>query len=136
LGTGPDALVGLGVEAEVTSGEHSIRRHRGLTRLAQPLTEGDVMAILRIEHPVPDYEMWKRAFDSDPVGRVRSGVRRYQVLRPVDDPNYVMIDLEFDTKREAEGLLAAMQEVWSRSGHSVSASQNARIAESVETKDY
>jgi hypothetical protein len=33
------------------------------------------MYILRIEHPVPDFEGWKTAFDSDPVGREKSGVR-------------------------------------------------------------
>ncbi len=72
------------------------------------------MHILRIEHPIPDFDGWKKAFDSDPVGRKKSGVRRYQVLRPIDDPNYVMIDLEFDTAREAEALLAAMRVVWGR----------------------
>ncbi len=41
-------------------------------------------------------------------------MRRYQVLRPIDDPNYVMIDLEFDSARQAEALLAAMRVVWSR----------------------
>jgi hypothetical protein len=35
------------------------------------------MAILRIEHRVPSYESWKQAFDSDPVDRKGSGVRRY-----------------------------------------------------------
>src|SRR5437763_7035782 len=72
------------------------------------------MPILRIEHPVPNFEGWKKAFDSDPAGRERSGVRRYQILRLVDDPNYVLIDLEFDTTSEAEALLAAMRQVWSR----------------------
>lgn len=95
---------------------------------------GDRPIILRIEHPVADFENWKRAFDSDPVGRERSGVRRYRVSRPVDDPNYVLIDLEFDTKSEAEGLLNAMREVWARAGHSVSSNQRARITVAVETK--
>ena len=27
------------------------------------------MHILRIEHPVPDYDAWKEAFDSDPISR-------------------------------------------------------------------
>jgi hypothetical protein len=94
------------------------------------------MSILRIEHPVPDYDLWKNAFDSDPVGRVRSGVRRYQVLRPVDDPRYVMIDLEFDNPKQAEGLLSAMREVWARSGHNLTSQQRARIAEAVEHKEY
>ena len=51
------------------------------------------MYILRIEHPVSDFDGWKKAFDSDPIGREKSGVRRYRVLRPIDDAKYVMIDL-------------------------------------------
>ncbi len=42
------------------------------------------MTIVQIEHPVPNFDAWKKAFDSDPVSRERSGVRRYQVLRPVE----------------------------------------------------
>jgi len=49
------------------------------------------MYILRIEHPVPNYEGWKQAFNSDQIGREKSGVRRYQISRAVDDPNHVMI---------------------------------------------
>jgi hypothetical protein len=67
------------------------------------------MVMLRIEHSVPNFEGWKQAFDSDPVDRQKSGVRRYQILRPIDDPNFVMIDLEFDTVPQAEVLLAAMR---------------------------
>ena len=66
------------------------------------------MYILCIEHPVPDYEAWKAAFDSDPIGRERSGVRRYRVLRATDDPNYVMLELEFDTFSEAEAFKASL----------------------------
>jgi hypothetical protein len=39
------------------------------------------MVILRIEHRVSNYGGWKQAFDSDPVDRKGSGVRRYQILR-------------------------------------------------------
>jgi hypothetical protein len=67
------------------------------------------MYMLRIEHPVPNFEGWKRAFDGDPVGREKSGVRRYQILRAVNDPNYVMVDLEFDTAKQAKALLAAIR---------------------------
>ena len=94
------------------------------------------MPILRIEHSVPDFDGWKRAFDSDPVDRTKSGVRRYQVLRSIDDPNYVMIDLEFDTQSEAEALLAAMREVWSRVQGKLVLDPQARIVETVETKEY
>lgn len=94
------------------------------------------MYILRIEHPVPDFDGWKKAFDSDPVGREKSGVCRYQVLRPIDDPNYVMIDLEFDSARQAEALLAAMRVVWSRVEGTIMMNPQARIVEAVETNEY
>jgi ribosomal protein L35AE/L33A len=94
------------------------------------------MPILRIEHPVPDYDGWKAAFDSDPVGREKSGVRRYQIMRALDDPDYVLIDLEFDTASEAEALLAAMRVVWGRVEGKVMWSPQARIVEAVETREY
>ncbi len=94
------------------------------------------MYMLRIEHPVPNFEGWKQAFDSDPVGREKSGVRRYQILRAVDDPNYVLIDLEFDTVQQAEALLAAMRVVWGRVEGTVMTNPKARIVEIAETKTY
>lgn len=94
------------------------------------------MTILHIEHPVQDYSGWKNAFDSDPVGREKSGVRRYQILRPIDNPNYVMIDLEFDTPRQAEALLAAMRTVWSRVEGTIMTNPQVRIVEAVEIKEY
>jgi len=94
------------------------------------------MSILRIEHPVAEYQTWKGAFDSDPVGREKSGVRRYRILRPIDDPNYVMIDLEFDTPAEAEALLADMRVVWDRVPGIITSTPQARIVEAAETKEY
>ena len=94
------------------------------------------MVILRIEHPVPDFDGWKKAFDSDPVGREQSGVRRYQISRPIDDPNYVMIDLEFDTTSQTEALLAAMRGVWGRVEGTIMMNPQARIVEAVESRTY
>lgn len=92
------------------------------------------MFILRIEHAIGDFEGWRKAFENDPIGRERSGVRRYRVLRPTDDPNYVMVDLEFDTASEAEACHAALRELWGR----VEVAQNpkARTVEMVESKEY
>jgi hypothetical protein len=94
------------------------------------------MYILRIEHPVPDFGGWKKAFDSDPVGREKSGVRRHRILRSIDDPNFVLIDLEFDTSSQAEALLAAMRLVWGRVTGKIVMSPQARIVEVVEAKEY
>jgi hypothetical protein len=72
-------------------------------------------SVLRIEHEVPDYESWKReAFDRDPIGRERNGVRRYRVLRSSDNPAVVAIELEFDSRAAAEAFAAALTELWSR----------------------
>ncbi len=94
------------------------------------------MYMLRIEHPVASYDGWKQAFDSDPVGRERSGVRRYQILQPVDDARYVMIDLEFDSAQQAEALLAAMRVVWGRVQGTIMMNPQARIVEVMETAAY
>jgi hypothetical protein len=95
------------------------------------------MPILRIEHRVADFDGWKEAFDGDPAGRERSGVRRYWILRTIGDPNLVMIDLEFDSTSEAEGLLAAMREVWQVvEPAGLIEGPQARIVETVETKEY
>ena len=92
------------------------------------------MAILRIEHAVADYAAWKEAFDGDPAGRERSGVRSYRIMRPADDERYVLIDLEFDTPEEAEGLLRRCARVWSRVTGTLITDPRTRIVESVETK--
>src|SRR5215216_6118978 len=67
--------------------------------------------ILRIEHPAPDYHAWKAAFDSDPIGRERSGVKRYRIMRAKDDPSHIIIDLEFDSLGEAAAVKEALGEV-------------------------
>jgi len=70
------------------------------------------MVTVRIEHPVSSFPTWKAAFDRDPADRRGSGVRRYAVLQPVDDPNYVLIDLDFDSTDRAEAFLSQMRRVW------------------------
>ena len=94
------------------------------------------MHMLRIEHPIRDYDGWKKAFDSDPVGRQKLGVRRYQISRPVDDTNHIMIDLELDTRIEAEALLSAMRAVWNRIDGTIMTNPQTRIVETTETKTY
>jgi hypothetical protein len=92
------------------------------------------MHVLRIEHPVPDYDAWKQAFDSDPIGRERGGVRGYRVLRAADDPNYALIDLEFDDADTAEAFLVKLRELWGRVD--VMRDPTARIVEVVESGQY
>jgi hypothetical protein len=71
------------------------------------------MAILHIEHPVTDFEIWQNAFSRFAEMRSHAGVRAESVQRPVDDPNYVVVDLEFDTRDGAESFLQFLRsEIW------------------------
>ena len=75
------------------------------------------MPTIQLEHAIKDFEMWKAAFDRDPIGRRELGVRRHTVLRPVDDPTDVVVELDFDTIEDAEACRAALGRLWaSRSG--------------------
>ena len=93
------------------------------------------MPIVRIEHAVPDFERWKRAFDSDPADRRESGVRRYQVARRHDDPSHVSIDLVFDTMEASEAFLRKMERIWAGPGATVTKDPRARILDLVETAE-
>lgn len=96
------------------------------------------MHVLQIEYPVPDYGAWKAAFDRDLLDREGSGVRRYRVLRPTDDPKYVLIDLDFDDAERAEAYLAALRRQVYSSGDSSPAGDGprTRIVEVAEAKEY
>ena len=93
------------------------------------------MHILRIEHPVRSFEEWKKVFDSDPVERQKSGVRSYRISRPVDDTNFVTVDLDFDSAEQAEALLANLREAWKNVEGKVVINPNTRIVEVVEMKN-
>lgn len=72
------------------------------------------MPTLHIEHSIVNYDVWRTAFGRFAELRTRSGVRHERVLRPVDDPEYVVIDLDFDTVAEATRFLEFLRErVWS-----------------------
>lgn len=92
------------------------------------------MPLLRMQHAVPNFESWKRAFESDPMDRKGAGVRRYHVHRSVADPNFVMIDLEFDTVAEAERLLEKLRHLWAGPGGAVMRNPEAWILETVESR--
>ncbi|MGY3380057.1 hypothetical protein [Arthrobacter sp. H-02-3] len=67
------------------------------------------MITLQIEHQVRDFDMWRRAFDSDPLDRFASGVRSYRISRPLGQQDYVMLQMDFDTQEAAVEFLARLQ---------------------------
>ena len=94
------------------------------------------MAILQIQHAVRDFGAWKQAFDNDPVGREQGGVRRYRILQAGDDPNFVVIELEFDSAEQAEAFGGRLRELWGRVGDELGLEgPQARIFDSVEENE-
>ncbi len=93
------------------------------------------MVILRIEHNVRDYASWKKAFDADPLGRARGGVIRYQIARPADDANYVLIDLHFEDAVSAETFQSGLKKMWDGTLRGLITNPQTRILEVVEEED-
>lgn len=76
------------------------------------------MSTLHIEHPITDFAVWKTAFDRFAPAREEAGVLRHRVQRPVDDPAYVVVDLDFGTAEQAERFLGFLRtRVWSSPGN-------------------
>jgi hypothetical protein len=90
---------------------------------------------LQIEHKVPNFEGWKKAFESDPINRKKSGVRSYKIFRPLNDPNYVIINLEFDNLEDAQNTLGALRNLWVEAEGKVMTNPQTRILDLVETAD-
>src|SRR5690242_14989082 len=72
------------------------------------------MIMLHIEHSVADFDKWQASFATFEDFRQQSGVCRYQISRPIDNPNFAMIDLEFNSLPEAEALLEGVKQIWGR----------------------
>jgi hypothetical protein len=74
---------------------------------------------LHIEHPISDLPTWLRAFEGFADARRGAGVVRERISRPVDDPQVIVIDLEFDTVQQASAFLEFLRtRVWISRQHS------------------
>lgn len=92
------------------------------------------MATLHIEHAIVDFALWAGAFDRFADHRKRAGVVGERVRRPIDDPKYVVIDLDFSTAAEAEKFLEFLHsKVWSSRENSpaLAGTPRTRILETV-----
>jgi hypothetical protein len=71
------------------------------------------LATLHIQHPITDFDTWTSAFNRFADARRMAGVQAQRILRPVDDPRFVVIDLDFDTTAEAQSFRSFLTtQVW------------------------
>lgn len=76
------------------------------------------MTSLHIEHRVNDLEPWLQTFRSFDDFRAEGGVKTVQVRHGVDNPNFVAIDLGFDSVEQARAFLGQLEKkIWPNSPH-------------------
>jgi hypothetical protein len=63
------------------------------------------MPTLHIEHPITDFETWSSAFGRFAEVRRQAGVVKHRIQQPIDDPRFVVIDLDFETNEAAHAFL-------------------------------
>ncbi len=91
------------------------------------------MITLRVEHRISNYDGWKKAFDSDPINRKKSGVKQYRIYRPNDDSQVVIIDLDFDNLAEAQTAESALRSMFPKIEGSLIFEPRLRILNIVES---
>ena len=98
------------------------------------------MTLIVIEHPVANFEGWKRAFESDPLGRAQNGVIGHSICRPADGSPDVIVTLEFAAREQAEQFMPKLRELWRRAADKVGLGSpddvRARILDEVERVRY
>jgi hypothetical protein len=71
------------------------------------------MVTLHIEHGISDLATWRGAFDRFADMRRESGVLAHRISQPVDDGNYIVVDLDFAMAEQAQRFLGFLREkVW------------------------
>jgi len=85
------------------------------------------MFVLQIEHEVFDFVSWKKAFDGDPKGRKEMGVDQYEVFCMMDNPNFVVVNLWFESVELANNCILALRGLWNGEGGKVMKNPQTRI---------
>jgi hypothetical protein len=66
---------------------------------------------LHIEHAITDLETWLDAFGRFADARKNAGVVNERVRQPVNDAEYIVVDLEFETVQAAEAFKTLLETV-------------------------
>lgn len=94
------------------------------------------MPTLHIEHPITDFDTWAKAFGAFTEVRRQAGVLTHRVQRPIDDPRFVVIDLDFADTDSARSFLGFLEtKVWADRANApaLAGEPQTKILEVVET---
>ena len=62
------------------------------------------MTVLAVRHTVADYATWKTGYDNHGASRKAHGATHDQVLQSVEDPNNLLVLIEFGSTAEAKAF--------------------------------
>ena len=76
------------------------------------------MTVLAVRHTVADYTTWKTGYDHHGASRKEHGVISDQVLQSAEDPNNLLVLLEFGSMADAKAFAndPALKEAMSKAG--------------------
>jgi hypothetical protein len=67
--------------------------------------------MLHIEHEISDLATWLGAFERFAPAREQAGVVQTEVFQPSDDPNYIVVNLRFETVDAASNFRTLLHDV-------------------------
>lgn len=76
------------------------------------------MIIVVVQHDASDYDAWRPVFDEHGPARQAHGCMSERVYRDADNPNSIIIVMEWPSKEAAEGFMAdpSLAEAMARGG--------------------
>ena len=76
------------------------------------------MTVLAVRHTVADYATWKAGYDNHATSRKEHGAIGDQVLQSVEDPNNLLVLIEFGSTADAKAFAndPGLKEAMSKSG--------------------
>ena len=93
--------------------------------------------ILLVQHRVREFASWKPIFDEQgSIIRIRHGATRHWLYRSLDDPNDVVVSIEFPEEERARSFVAdpALREEMERAG--VQGQPTVTLCEEVDAVNY
>lgn len=64
------------------------------------------MTVLAVRHTVADYATWKAGYENHGASRKEHGAIRDQILQSVDDPNNLLVLIEFGSLADANAFVS------------------------------
>lgn len=94
------------------------------------------MTVLVVQHRVRDFDAWKPVFDEHESARRQHGARRHWVYRTSEDPNEVVVAIEFSSQDQGRAFLEdpSLREAMRRAG--VEGEPHIHFREPVEAVEY